>query len=33
VLLTPFLSQALSSAEGGVTIVQSTQTFRNEPYS
>lgn len=33
VLLTPFLSQALSSPEGGVTIVQSTQTFRNEPYS
>lgn len=32
VLLTPFLSQALQSAEGGVTVVQSTQTFRNEPY-
>jgi Flp pilus assembly protein TadG len=32
VLMTPFLSQALSNAPGGVTIVRSTQTFRNEPY-
>jgi len=33
VLLTPFLSQALKSPEYGVTIVNSTQTFRNEPYA
>ena len=32
-LFTPFLNQALSRLDGGVAVVQSTQTFRNEPYA
>lgn len=32
-LLTPFLSQALSRLHGNVAVIQSTQTFRNEPYA
>ena len=32
-LITPFLDQALSRLPGNVAVVQSTQTFRNEPYA
>jgi Flp pilus assembly protein TadG len=32
-LLTPFLNQALARLDGGVAVVMSTQTFRNEPYA
>lgn len=31
-LLTPFLNQALARLDGGVAVIQSTVTFRNEPY-
>ncbi|MBC6981645.1 TadE/TadG family type IV pilus assembly protein [Caulobacter sp. 17J80-11] len=31
-LLTPFLNQALARLDGGVAVIQSTATFRNEPY-
>ena len=32
-LITPFLSNALSRLDGNVAVVQSTHTFRNEPYA
>ena len=32
-LLTPFLNQALERLDGGVAVVMSTQTFRNEPFA
>ena len=32
-LITPFVSQALVDLEGGVKLITSTQTFRNEPYA
>lgn len=32
-LITPFVSQALVDLDGGVKLITSTQTFRNEPYA